>query len=257
MMKITFLGTGTSSGVPMIGCDCPVCTSPDPRNRRTRTSLYVETGEQCLLIDTPPDFREQALACNVIRVDAVLFTHTHADHIFGLDDIRRYNTIQDSIIPAYASPTSLLDLERIFDYIKPGGEPGLYRPRIEFKEFNGAFTLGNAQITPLSVEHGPMPTHGFRIDSAGRSVGYVPDCHAMPDDAVDALCGVDVMILDALKHTPHRTHFTVAECVSALERIGAVQSYLIHMGHQLDHAETEAALPDGMRLTYDGLVLTV
>ena len=219
--------------------------------------MYVETCEQCLLIDTPPDFREQALACDVARVDAVLFTHTHADHIFGFDDIRRYHTIQDAIIPAYASPTSMADLKRIFDYIKPEGEPGLYRPRIEFKEFDGVFLLGEVRITPLLVEHGQKPTHGFRIDSDDSSVGYVPDCHRMSDEVVEQLRGVDVMILDALKHTPHRTHLTVSDSVALLKRIGASRSYLVHMGHSVEHAVTEAELPDGILISYDGLVVDV
>ena len=291
-MKATLLGTGTSSGVPVIGCDCPVCTSDDPRNHRRRTGLYLEADGVSILVDAPPDFREQALQYSIPRIDAVFFTHSHADHIFGFDDIRRYNTIQDQIIPAYAHPETIADLKRIFDYIGTEKVKGFYRPRIEFKNIEGAVLLagsgergagrgksgkrkaeilkcgagrvGSGQwavergalgVVPLPVVHGTVATVGYLFTEHGRRLAYVPDCLIMPDKTLEMLKGVDVMILDALRHRPHKTHLTVEDSVKLLQKIGAKQSYITHMCHDLDHSETEALLPDGISVSYDGMVV--
>jgi len=255
-MKIIFLGTGTSVGVPMIGCHCPVCRSTDSRNRRWRSSLYLEAAGSHVVVDTTPDFREQALKHNLARLDAVLFTHSHADHIFGFDDVRRFNTIQKAVIPAYASPATVADLKRIFDYVHNGEDvPGTYRPQIDFREISGPFDVGQIRVEPVSVGHGPKPTLGYVFRSEGKSLGYVPDCHRMDEEAVQALQGLDVMVLDALRHKPHATHLTVGDSVAILKRIGARRSYLIHMCHDLDHEETQRGLPAGVEVSYDGLVL--
>ncbi len=255
-MKIVFLGTGTSVGVPMIGCHCPVCTSADPRNSRRRSSLYVEAAGRHVVVDTPPDFREQALAYRIPRVDAVLYTHSHADHIFGLDDLRRFNTIQGGKIPAYGSPACMADLHRIFDYIFDDPKiPGTYRPVLDLVEVTSAFHIGELGVHPLEVRHGWETTYGYRLDGGGRSVGYVPDCYEMPDAVVDRLHGVDVMILDALRYRPHITHLTVEDSLGLLKRIGAKNSYIIHMCHDLEHGATEKAMPDGVHVSYDGLTL--
>jgi phosphoribosyl 1,2-cyclic phosphate phosphodiesterase len=255
-MRIIFLGTGTSVGVPMIGCGCAVCASADPRNKRRRTSLYIAAGGVHVVVDTPPDFREQMLAFRVPRVDAVLFTHSHADHIFGFDDIRRFNTIQGAAIPAYSSRGTLADLKRIFDYVEcNAGTPDTYLPEVDFRGIDGPFDLGGLHVAPLGVIHGRGTTLGFRFECEGRTLGYVPDCGAMPDDTLRGLAGVDVMILDGLRHRPHPTHLTVERSVALLERIGAKRSYLIHLCHDLDHEETQRALPAGMFVSYDGLTL--
>jgi phosphoribosyl 1,2-cyclic phosphate phosphodiesterase len=254
-MKLQFLGTGTSVGVPMIGCGCAVCRSPDPRNRRRRTSLYLQSGGLHVIVDTTPDFREQALIYGIPRVDVILFTHSHADHIFGLDDVRRFNTIQDEVIPAYAHGSSIADLRRIFDYIGTEKVHGHYRPQIEFRTITGPFDLGGLHVVPLPVVHDEKPTLGFLFEEHGCRVGYVPDCLQMDPATVERLQGADVMVLDALRHRPHRTHLTVEQSVAILERIGAKQSFLIHMCHDLDHALTESALPRGIRLAVDGMTL--
>lgn len=244
----------------MIGCDCPVCTSTDPHNRRRRSSISVEAGGCNIIVDTPPDFREQALEFKIKRVDAVLFTHSHADHIFGFDDIRRFNTIQDSIIPAYGLPGTIVDLKRIFDYIAKGGEqPGMFRPRIEFKDVDGPFCIGPIRVSPLPVIHGTKPTAGYLFEADGRKSAYVPDCAEMSAEIVNRLQGLDIMILDALRYKPHKTHLTVADSIALLKRIAARQSYLIHMSHELDHdtTEKELAVTPSIHISYDGLVLKV
>lgn len=252
-MELTFLGTGTSVGVPMIGCHCAVCSSKDTRNVRRRTSLYVRTERAAIVIDTPPDFRQQALDHGVDRVDAVVFTHAHADHIFGFDDIRRFNTLQNCVIPAYADAETLEDVKRVFHYI--GNRPcpkGLYRPLVDFVEIGGPFEVGDVRLTPLDVQHGRKMT-GYLLESGGLRVGYVPDCHAMPGHTVDRLRGVDVMVLDALRYRPHPSHICVEESLALLARIGSARSYLIHLCHDVEHGELAARLPPEVRVSYDGL----
>ncbi len=255
-MRITFLGTGTSVGIPTIGCDCSVCTSDDPRNRRRRASVYVESRGRQVVIDTPPDFREQALTFNIRHIDAVLFTHSHADHIFGFDDIRRFNSIQNQVIPAYASPSVVADLRRIFHYIGVDPVPGVFRPRIVYHEVGEAeFSVGDMRIQARPVVHGDLPTQGYVLRADGCSIGYFPDCYQMSDACVEALRGLDVMVLDGLRHRPHSTHLTVAESVALLQRIGAKRSYLTHLCHDLDHQTTQGELPENIFVAYDGLVL--
>jgi phosphoribosyl 1,2-cyclic phosphate phosphodiesterase len=257
-MKATFLGTGTSSGVPLIGCECPVCRSADPRDRRRRASLHVQAAGQCLLVDTPPDFREAALAWDVRRVDAVLFTHAHADHIFGFDDIRRFNVLQGNrAIPAYAAEPTLGHVRRVFSYIENRDEPDLWRPLIEFRPVTGPFAIGDVAIEPLPVRHdtsGDIAV-GYLFAAEGRRLAYVPDCKAMPDETLARIRGVDVAILDALRHRPHATHLSLSESLALLKRIGAQRSFITHMGHDLGFEATQASLPPGVFVPHDGLTV--
>lgn len=256
-MQLLFLGTGTSVGVPMIGCHCAVCTSDDPRNTRRRTSLYVKSAASAFVIDTPPDFRQQMLDFKIESLDAVVFTHSHADHIFGFDDIRRFNTLGRKIMPAYGDAQTLADVRRVFSYIgnKPAPQ-GFYRPLVDFVAVAAPFTIGDVRLTPLEVEHGSKMT-GYLMECGGKRVGYVPDCSKMPPQTVAALRGVDVMILDALRYRPHPAHISIDESLALLAEIKAKRSLLVHLCHDVDHATLAATLPDGVAVSYDGLALQV
>jgi phosphoribosyl 1,2-cyclic phosphate phosphodiesterase len=251
--RITFLGTGTSSGVPMIGCSCAVCRSANPRDRRLRPSIYVDVpGRAGILVDTTPDLRQQALAYEVPRVDAVLFTHAHADHIMGLDDLRRYNVIQQGPIPCYATSVVWDHIRRTFHYVfgeaptQGGGVPKLTPHAIE-----GPFEIAGVRIVPVPLWHGRMPILGFRFGT----FAYLTDCSASPDEAWPLVAGVETLVVDALRDKPHSTHFSVAEALEAVARIGPRRAYFTHMAHDLGYEETNARLPRGVELAYDGLVV--
>lgn len=259
------MGTGTSVGVPMIGCDCAVCRSTDPRNRRRRSSLLVSTGDMRVVVDTPQDFREQALEYNLRRLDAVLISHCHADHVFGFDDVRRFNTLQGNVvIPAYGAPGTIAGMKRIFDYIAKAPVEGVYRPLVEFVEVAGPFDVsplvggsGSLHVTPLPVKHGSGVMTGFRLEADGCSVGYISDCREIPPETMDLLGGLDIMVLDALRYKPHATHLTIDESLALLRRIGARRSFMTHICHDVDHAALAAALPAGISPAYDGLRVCV
>lgn len=254
-MKVTFLGTGTSFGVPIIGCTCPVCTSDDPRNRRRRASIVIEHEQRVLVVDTPPDFREQVLDHGVARVDAVLITHAHADHIFGFDDLRSFYWMKGEPLPVFAAPGTIDTLRGIFGYVEKEIPKGASVLRVRFIKVTEPFEAEGVSVLPVPVEHGKQLIYGYRFDVDGGSLGYVPDCSGMPDESVAALQGVDVMVLDALKHGPHPTHFSLDESLEVLQRIGAASSYITHMGHTLEHVETQNSLPPSVSVPYDGLTL--
>lgn len=252
---VTVLGSGTSHGVPMIGCPCAVCQSTDPRDRRSRPSVHINVeGGPSILIDTSTDLRQQALANRVARVDAILFTHSHADHIMGLDDVRRFNVMQGGEIPAYADERTAADLRRSFSYIfNPPSEKGGGIPQLALTTIAGRFNIGGVGIQPVPLCHGKRPILGYRLGS----FAYLTDCNRLPDEAWPLLEDLDVLVLDALRHRPHPTHFTVAEAVAVAERVKPRHCYLTHICHDLPHAATNAALPAGVELAYDGLVVTI
>lgn len=252
-MRVTFLGTGTSHGVPMIGCECAVCRSSDPRDQRFRSSIYIELDDGLrVLVDATPDLRSQALRFGISRVDAILITHAHADHVMGLDEVRRFNAISGRPMPIYGQPSSLADLRRMFGYVFDEDAPrGGGVPAIIMYPVAGAFCLGHQEVVPVPIPHGPWTVLGLRLGA----FAYLTDCNRLPDEVLAQLGGVEALVIDALRHRPHPTHFTVMEAVAASRRIGARQTWLIHMAHDLGHAETVAALPPGVTLAHDGLVL--
>jgi phosphoribosyl 1,2-cyclic phosphate phosphodiesterase len=253
--RVTFLGTGTSHGVPMIGCRCAVCTSTDPRDQRLRPSIHVQVeGGPALLVDTATDLRQQALIHSVARVDALLYTHAHADHVMGLDEVRRFNVLQGGAIPVYADAATAANLRQTFAYaFSAPRAAGGGVPQLVLHEIDGPFVIDGVEIVPVPLLHGDLPILGFRV---GR-FAYLTDCSAIPAPSFGLLRHLDVLVLDALRHRKHPTHFTVAEATAAAARIGAGRTYFTHICHDLPHAETSAALPEGVALAHDGLVLTV
>ena len=253
--RVTFLGTGTSSGVPMIGCACEVCRSTDPRDTRLRPSIYVDVpGHASILIDTTPDFRQQALTAGIARIDAILFTHSHADHILGLDDIRRFNWIQGGPIACHAAADTWESIRRTFHYAFDGVKRmGGGIPKIDQHVVDGPFLVNDVRVVPVPLWHGEAPILGFRFGS----FAYLTDCNRLDEAAWALVDGVETLVIDALRDKPHTTHFTVAEALDAIARIKPRRAYMTHMSHDLGHAATSARLPAGVELAYDGLVLDV
>ncbi len=249
------LGTGTSHGVPMIGCNCGTCRSTDPRDRRLRPSIYIDVPDRArILIDTAIDLRQQALTHGITRVDTVLFTHAHADHILGLDDLRNFNALQGSPIPCFANRESWETIRRQFSYVFEGPlQIGGGVPQLTTNEIAGPFFIKGIKVVPVPLWHGKLPILGFRFGN----FAYLTDCNRIPDESFQLVEGIDVLVLDALRDEPHETHFTIAEALEVVRRIAPQRTYFTHMTHDLPHAKTNARLPEGVELAYDGLVFDI
>ena len=251
-MKFTLLGTGTSTGVPVVGCHCRVCTSTTPNNTRLRQSVSIEEDGKYFLIDTTPDLRLQLLRHPIPRLDFLLYTHSHSDHLMGLDDIRPFNFRQRQPIHAFAGPPTVKAIRRAFSYIWDSSQLGGGKPQLELHEVHEAFSHEGIEIIPLPVEHGDWTILGFRIGP----FAYITDTNGIPPRTMKLLEGVDVLALDGLRPAPrHPTHFTIEEAVEAAQAIGARQTYLIHLTHEVDHDTVNATLPANVRLAWDGLTL--
>lgn len=249
-LTITFLGTGTSQGVPVIGCNCEVCASVDFRDKRLRSSIHIQNDNISLIIDTGPDFRQQVLRENIQHLDAVLFTHAHRDHTAGLDDVRAFNFKQNIHMPVYGSEATLNQLQQDFAYIfGPDNYPGL--PRIKLHEVGGKpFAVHNTEFIPLQVFHYKLPVLGFRTGS----FAYITDANHIPDETLERLKGTQVLVLNALQREPHISHFNLDEAVAMAQRIGARKTYFTHISHKLGlHRDVEKELPAGIELAWDGL----
>jgi phosphoribosyl 1,2-cyclic phosphate phosphodiesterase len=252
--KVLVLGTGTSHGVPMIGCECATCRSTDPKDRRFRASILVQTDGPAVLVDTTPDLRSQALAHNLKRVDAIVFTHSHADHVMGLDEVRRFNALQKSAIPCYGDERTIGDLRRIYSYIFDSDvSPGGGIPQVVLTRVMGEFCIGPATFVPVPLMHGSRMILGYRIGS----FAYLTDCSAIPDSSWSLLQGVRVLILDALRERPHPTHLSIAQALDIVSRLQPARAWFTHMCHDLPHAATCARLPAGVELAYDGLTFEI
>jgi phosphoribosyl 1,2-cyclic phosphate phosphodiesterase len=232
-----------------------VCRSADPRDSRLRPSIFVDVPERArILVDTTPDLRQQALRQGITGIDAILFTHSHADHVLGLDEVRRFNAVQQRAIPCYATGDAWESIRRTFYYAFDGvPRQGGGIPKIEAREIEGPFAVDGVRIVPVPLWHGRLPILGFRFGG----FAYLTDCSAIPDESWPLVAGVDTLVIDALRHKPHPTHFTVAQALDAAARIAPSRTYFTHMSHDLGHAETNAQLPAGVELAYDGLVLDV
>lgn len=258
-MIVTLLGTGTSFGVPQVGCACAVCRSADPRDRRTRCAAFVETsGGTRLLVDTPPELRLQLVAAGIGRADAVLYTHEHADHIHGIDDLRALSVRNGGALPLYGARETLATLRARFPYVVDPNMvplPGTTKPEGVLREVRAgeAFTVGDAEVLPLAVPHGRATVLAYRI---GR-FGYVTDAKSLPDDVIAALRGVEVLVLNALFRTPHPTHLSIPEAVAVAQAVGAPRTFLTHLTHDHAHAQLAAELPEGIAPAHDGLTLTI
>ena len=252
-MRVTFLGTGTSTGVPVVGCQCRICTSPDPRDKRLRQSILVQTKGKNFLIDTTPDLRFQLLRHPIPRLDFVLFTHSHSDHLMGLDDIRPFNFRQREPIHAFANAHTAKAIRRAFSYIwDDATQIGGGKPQLELHEVEATFVHEDITITPIPVTHGEWTILGFRIGD----FAYITDTNGIPDASMLLLEGVKVLALDGLRPAPrHPTHFVIDQAIACAKRIGARETWLMHLAHEVSHAEVEATLPEGIHLAYDGLVL--
>jgi len=250
-MKITFLGTGTSVGVPMVGCDCETCSSDDPRDKRLRTSVLIEQGGENFIIDASTDFRQQALRAGLKRLDAILFTHAHADHCFGLDDTRPI-MFRHGAIPCFATDVTWKGLRNIYSYVfEPAPYPGV--PRVIPNRIEGPFNLFGLDVEPLTVIHGRLPVTAYRIGE----FAYVTDCNVIPDEACGRMGGLDLLVIDALRFKAHPTHMTLDQSLGYIERLKPKRALLTHISHDIKHAETSRHLPDGVGIAYDGLEVEV
>lgn len=248
-MRVLFLGTGTSTGVPAIGCECSVCKSSDPRNNRLRASVLVTVDDKNILIDTSPDLRQQALKYGFKRIDAVLYTHDHADHIHGIDELRSFNFLQWSAIPIYAGRKVLERIKVSFMYIFEEQLEGGGKPLITLHEINGSFQTAGVYIEPLPVWHGSQMIFGYKIGD----FAYISDVSKIPEETIALIKNIKVVVLDALRENEHSTHMNFSQAIETAKIIGAQRTLFTHMGHSVDHETANSRLPQGMELAYDGL----
>ncbi len=253
-MKVTFLGTGTSHGVPMIACNCKVCTSDNPKNKRMRTSVLVCKDNYNILIDATPELRLQCIKNNITRLDAVLITHPHADHIFGLDDLRRFNIIQRMDMPIYGTTETLNTIRNIFSYVfSNDSNTDGYKPRFSLNSIHGTVKIGNLSIVPVEAIHGSGHVTGFRFDK----FAYPTDASEIPEKSLEKLKGLDVLVLGALRYIPHVKHFSIEQALDIVTRLQPQKTYFTHACHDIEHEEANRKLPKSVEFAFDGLVIKI
>jgi len=252
-LKITILGCGTSTGVPVIGCKCSVCRSSNPKDKRTRTSVLVIINNTNILIDTSTDLRQQCLTNNIHRIDAVLFTHHHADHIHGIDELRSFNMIQKGKIPCYGNDTTIKRIQEMFNYIFSTEEKESWTPDIEVFKVSSQFEVFGINIQPVDVMHGKLNIFGYRIGG----FGYITDCSYVPDESKKLLKELDLLILGALRQKPHPTHFSIEQAMELAKELKPKRTVLTHLSHNIGFEETNSSFPEGVELAYDGIEIEV
>ena len=252
-MRILFLGTGTSTGIPTLCCPCEVCQSDDPRNKRLRASALVQNNGFNFLIDTSTDLRQQCLRHNITQIDGVLYTHHHADHVHGIDELRCFNFFNKTVIPCYGNELTLTAIQKNFSYIFNGEKPmGGGVPKLDMITLNGQpFALGGVQVTPVDITHGTITITGYKINNAA----YVTDCSGLPDKTKEILSGLDVLVLNALGFEPLATHFCLDQALAAIRELQPKRAILTHINHKFDHEKVSRDLPDHVELAYDGLTV--
>ena len=248
-MNITFLGTGTSYGIPIVGCNCKTCKSKNPKNNRFRSSIFIQLPDVSLIIDTPPEFRLQLLQNNISDTDAILFTHSHADHLMGFDDIRAFNKLHNKTIPCYGNSKTIDRIKKAFNYIFNCDQIGGGIPEVSLKVINSKFKINQTDIIPLPVKHGQLDIFGYKINK----MAYITDCSSIPDSTLNLIKDINVLIIDALRYKPHSTHMNIREAVNLIQTLDVNQAYLTHLSHDIEHEQTNSELPDNIQLAYDGL----
>lgn len=254
-MELTLLGTGTSTGIPLLGCHCDACSSTNPKNRRTRPSAVLKVGGQTLLFDTATDLREQALRNTLHHIDAILYTHAHADHVNGLDDVRAFNTLQNMAIPIYANRDTLRRIESFFTHIFDGRKPtGGGKTNVTPHVIDtDPFKIADVTITPIPLEHGDTPVTGYRIGN----FAYLTDCKRIPEASMLKLAGVTHIVLDCIRYQPHPTHLNLEEALAIVQQLHPLQTYFTHITHDFEHDRVSQELPPGVMLGYDGMRVTI
>lgn len=252
-MEIIFLGTGTSHGVPVIGCQCDVCTSSNQKNKRSRSSLMVVEQGVHILIDTATEFRLQALENKIDRVDGVLYTHCHADHVFGFDDLRTFGYRQKGPVPLYGNEPTITELRIVFSYVFRKTQEGGGKPQVETHVVEGPFVLQGVEVVPIPIFHGVLPILGYRIGK----MAYITDCSRIPAESLKLLDGLELLILGVVRYEPHPTHMHVEQALELIETLQPKQAFFTHISHLLDHETVNRALPSGVQLAFDGLRLQI
>jgi len=254
MGKLVFLGTGTSTGVPMIGCGCDVCASDNPKDHRLRSSVWITENSVSVLIDTSTDLRAQALAAKINRLDAVFYTHHHADHVHGIDELRSFNFLQREPITCYGRKETLDRIQEMFKYIFDEAPMiGGGKPRLKLAPINGPVSVGRLDFVPVPVFHGPMDVFGYRV----RDTAYVTDCSAIPEASMDLLKGLDTLIIGALGLKRHATHFTLEQALETIEKLAPNRAFLTHVNHNLGYKRTSERLPKNVKMAWDGLEIDI
>ncbi len=248
-MKVIILGCATSTGVPIIGCVCSVCNSHDPKNERTRCSVLVRTKNKNILIDTSPDLRIQAFAHEITRIDAVLYTHSHADHTHGIDELRTYNFVNKMVIPCYGDPQTVSNIKANFKYIFDGSYSAGGKPKLVISAINGDIDLFGLKINPIEINHADWIIYGYRIGN----MAYLTDCSGIPDASLKELIGLDLLIIDALRYNPHPAHLSVDQAIEIIRMLSPREAVFTHMGHELDYNTLSKKLPQGIKPAYDGM----